>query len=1164
MVINRVVTNTPSVIFGTLSSNGNLVLVNQAGIAVGAGAIVDTAGFTASSLRMTDADAIAGRMRFGDGTLSATGVSVQGSILARSGDVVLIGASVDTGADALIQSPNGNTILAAGQQIEITGRGLEGISLQVQAPTDSAVNLGTLKGDAVGIFAGTLKHSGAVQATAVTTQGGKVFLKAQALTQIGGDVFAQGPDGKGGAIHATAEKVFIESTALLDASGDSGGGEVLIGGGWQGHDGRLANAKSTTAETGSTIKANATGNGNGGTVVVWADDVTRVGSRIEARGGLLGGNGGSVETSGKGRLVFRASVDTSAAQGRAGYLLLDPRDITIVGGTGGANDSLLADNQILANEPDTVTDVTISELTLEGLSGNVTLTASRDVILSNLADNLLNMSLVTNGSTFAINAGRDISGLADVNDRFQTNGGAVTMTTTNGQINIGGILSQGGNVTLNAGGAGGNLVVREIKTTPAITGIGGNISLTSGGFTTLGGGDIDARGNASLAGNVTIASSGAVNMQLNKTIYANELRIDSVGGITNSSIGSVAIQAAKVRAYNTGSGDIRLEHTGANAIQIYDLISGLTAGVNNSASGGVVYISSTLGQLNVGSSILSNAADIFLFADKMDIQKSINSGSNALGRVAFVPWNNGTAIDVGSATNGAVSTLELSNAELSNVTSGLLRVGDLGYTGGLQVTQALGPWASVGTLSLVNGGTVTQSGTGQISAAKLNADGVLGVTLNLSNQVTTLAGRSASGNFSFTNNGALTIGTAGINSGIVLTGGGNISLTATSASGNIDVQQPLNTTGVVSISAANTLSGSGVISAGTLNLTNGTGGISLTASNQIANLNPGGTGGAISIKNNKANYALNVGTVSGLTITGTGTVNVGSWTSSGVTSISSDSGITAGSFNTSGSLSLYSLGAVSVASGGGLTVTNASGSSVSLSSSGSSVSINGSVTSAGNISISGYSSTTFTGATVASSGGTLSASSSMGGVDIDAGSVMSGKTMNFSAASDVQVNGSTLRPGGVGSTGVLNVTSGNLKMNGGSRIELDVISATDFDKVNITGGGALAVLSSSEGITVADRSFGLVSGPLGFLSASGGIGGAGLPLVFTGPIGWTLTTGANALTLNAVPAPSNGTADLVSTFLENFTAALASQQASADDEDKAKDVLVVEGEICRP
>jgi len=149
--INRVVTNNPSLIFGTLGSNGNLVLVNQSGITVGAGAVVDTAGFTASALRMSDADALSGRLRFGDASAPGN-VSVSGNVLARSGDVVLLGSQVDTGSAALIQAPNGSTILGAGQQVEITGRGLEGIVMQVQAPTDSAINLGTLKGDAVAIL----------------------------------------------------------------------------------------------------------------------------------------------------------------------------------------------------------------------------------------------------------------------------------------------------------------------------------------------------------------------------------------------------------------------------------------------------------------------------------------------------------------------------------------------------------------------------------------------------------------------------------------------------------------------------------------------------------------------------------------------------------------------------------------------------------------------------------------------------------------------------------------------------------------------------------------------------------------------------------------------------------------------------------------------------
>ena len=105
------------------------------------------------------------------------------AILARSGDIVLIAPDLQTGPQALLEAPNGATVLAAGQKVDITGRGLEGIRLQMQAPSDQAVNLGTLKGDAVGVFAATLKHSGLIQANAVSTEGGKVVLKANADAQ---------------------------------------------------------------------------------------------------------------------------------------------------------------------------------------------------------------------------------------------------------------------------------------------------------------------------------------------------------------------------------------------------------------------------------------------------------------------------------------------------------------------------------------------------------------------------------------------------------------------------------------------------------------------------------------------------------------------------------------------------------------------------------------------------------------------------------------------------------------------------------------------------------------------------------------------------------------------------------------------------------------------
>lgn len=543
-VINRVVTNTPSLIFGTLGSNGNVVLVNQSGITVGAGALVDTAGFTASALRMTDADAIAGRLRFGDSTVSAGGVSVQGNILARSGDVVLIGSNVSTGNSALVQAPNGSTLLAAGQQIEITGRGLEGISMVVQAPTDSAVNLGTLNGDAVGIFAGTLKTAGAIAATAVTSGGGKVYLKAVDKAELGGSVSAKAQNGLGGAVHATADKVVVKAGALIDVSGQTGGGEALIGGGYQGKDARLSNARLTDVEQGAFIKANAIAQGNGGTIVVWSDDTTTVQADLSARGGALGGKGGLVETSGKKTLhAGGAKVSTLAADGSAGLWLLDPGDINIVHSGYGSSINV-------SGPLSTITDHAIRDALDEN---NVSIStsggtgANGDIVFDSTSG-AVDLSTTSSARSLTFSADRDISFTGSAGTRFKANGaGSLSVTLTAGR-NLttdaaSSFVTKGGNVTLTA--------VGSLNNSAAVTTLGGNVSMTStnGALTTVG---VDARGksassysglNGGYGGNVTlIANNGTVSFS--GAISASGGDGDPYSASSGGNAGSVTITAS--------------------------------------------------------------------------------------------------------------------------------------------------------------------------------------------------------------------------------------------------------------------------------------------------------------------------------------------------------------------------------------------------------------------------------------------------------------------------------------------------------------------------------------------------------------------------------------------------------------------------------------------
>ncbi len=388
--INRVLGNNPSAIFGTLSSNGRLVLVNPSGIAVGAGAVVDTAGFTASTLRMSDADALAGRMRFGQDGLGGGSLSVQGRVVARGGDVVLIAPQIDTGAQAVVQASGGDTLLVAGQKVALTGRGLEGIQLELQAPADRALNLGQLKGDSVAVFASQLRHSGLVQAQSATVQGGKVLLRGQVSADVEGSVTARRNGGtQGGAIHVTGAQTTLHATAVLDASGAAGGGEVLVGGGWKGK-GPLANAQNTTAMAGSVVRADATAHGDGGTVVLWSDGTTRTAAHISARGGAQGGNGGRVETSGK-TLVRRGMPDVGAPQGKAGTWLLDPDYILITQGT--AETPVLGDGSILASDPGGVTEVFTNEL--ESFPGGAILLEANHAIL---AGGEYNYDLTVNGN----------------------------------------------------------------------------------------------------------------------------------------------------------------------------------------------------------------------------------------------------------------------------------------------------------------------------------------------------------------------------------------------------------------------------------------------------------------------------------------------------------------------------------------------------------------------------------------------------------------------------------------------------------------------------------------------------------------------------------------------------------------------------------------------
>ena len=336
-VLNRVTGATPSTILGQLQSNGRVYLINPNGITIGKGAMIDVAGFVASSLNLSDADFVAGRHRFAE-TPGAGDVVNQGTIKTASGGMVyLVGQNIEN--HGVIKSPQGEIILAAGKSIELVDAGTPEIRVQVTAPENRAVNLGELlaSGGRIGMYAGLVRQGGTANAnTAVVGENGKIVFKAvkdvkleagsvttasgptagsitveaqAGNVTVAGTVEANATSGRGGNIDISGlQGVTVEATGRISASGVEGGKIALSSGAGPVEVSGLVSAEASagrggqaaiTAATQATVKmggrVGTSGTLDGGSVTVKAgESVTlETGSSIAANGA----SGGVVEIS---------------------------------------------------------------------------------------------------------------------------------------------------------------------------------------------------------------------------------------------------------------------------------------------------------------------------------------------------------------------------------------------------------------------------------------------------------------------------------------------------------------------------------------------------------------------------------------------------------------------------------------------------------------------------------------------------------------------------------------------------------------------------------------------------------------------------------------------------------------------------------------------------
>ncbi|ENJ4423631.1 filamentous hemagglutinin, partial [Salmonella enterica] len=165
-----------------------------------------------------------------------------------------------------------------------------------------------------------VNNSGTVEAKGLVSRAGEIVLDGgdSGVVSQSGLLLADSQTGQGGKITLEGQNIHLAGGSLTSATGKTGGGEVYVGGGWQGKDSRIRNASKVVMDKTATVDVSATEAGNGGTAVLWSDDYTNFRGTVLAKGGSQSGNGGRVETSSHRNLQASGTVDASSPSGKGG------------------------------------------------------------------------------------------------------------------------------------------------------------------------------------------------------------------------------------------------------------------------------------------------------------------------------------------------------------------------------------------------------------------------------------------------------------------------------------------------------------------------------------------------------------------------------------------------------------------------------------------------------------------------------------------------------------------------------------------------------------------------------------------------------------------------------------------------------------------------------
>lgn len=572
---------------GKLTANGKIMIVDPNGVFFGPNSRVDVASLVASTADTSDENFLAGKINLSIAGKANASIVNKGNITAAQGGLVaLVAPSVRN--DGVIQANMGTVALASAEtaSVDFYGDNLYSFALNKETSaaannTDAAVtNNGIISvgGGKVILTAKVAKdvvdnvinNTGIIEASSAHMEGGTVVLDGMdGNVNVSGTINAS--SATGGKVTVTGKNITL-AAANINASGKNGGGSVKIGGDYQG-GGTTPHAKTVKIDANSTINVSATDAGNGGTSIVWSDELTDFNGSILGTGGVNGGNGGFAEVSSKGELGYNGSADLHATSGNSGTLLLDPNSLFI----GSFVDHFFGTDHFVNFAPIVSTlnggtnviatalnNVSVLSNIIWTGAGSLTLTAGQNIVISANVKSAFNGTNSQGAITF--NAGNT----AYINSIVSSVGGDITTNSVGVSVGGGSMKSTLSNVIVNnTGKFVSNLAnVLEGKSVTLRQNTAGSIqnAINAVGNTGIGGALLQL-GNGVWnqvvninQGNFTVKGNGAANTTINApSVLSNVITVGT--GINDVTVSDLTISGGAIGVNLTSNARFKLNNS---------------------------------------------------------------------------------------------------------------------------------------------------------------------------------------------------------------------------------------------------------------------------------------------------------------------------------------------------------------------------------------------------------------------------------------------------------------------------------------------------------------------------------------------------------------------------------------------------------------------------